>query len=563
MNGKAALSAESVVLILAPFGRDGEMLAAVVGQAGLRGLVCASGVELCKAFNDGVLAVLITEEALADAAGELEKCLEQQATWSDVPLIVLSGARGRRGTEERWKFLQRFGNLTILDRPLAANALSMALKAAHRARSWQYLVRDQMQQLEAQAAMLEEKVAQRTQALREEVEERKRMEGALHEARRLEAIGRLTGGVAHDFNNLLQVITASSALMRHVIEDTQRAEKLIDTIEQAADRASSLTHQLLAFGRRQALSSVAFDIGQHVAGIKALLQQSLREKIKLELQVGSSLWHAKADPTQLDVALLNLAINAKDAMPSRGNVVIALSNVTLPSNEVPAELELSGDFVRLRFSDNGPGMTPEVASQAFEPFFTTKDIGEGSGLGLSQVYGFAKQSGGDAWIDTGEGGTAVSILLPRSKAEAAPPKRQGLRMESGPEALLKLRVLCVEDDDAVAESSMALLRQFGCAPVRMRNADEALKADLNEFDVVFSDVLMPGSMDGIGLAQELLRRRPSLPIVLASGYITASERLADLDVGFLNKPYTAESLKQALKASVQNEHADLRDTSAS
>ncbi|MGV3742584.1 MAG: histidine kinase dimerization/phospho-acceptor domain-containing protein, partial [Burkholderiaceae bacterium] len=356
MNSKAASSPNAVVLILAPFGRDGDTLASVVGQAGMRALVCANGLELCKAFDDHTLAVLLTEEALADAADELDNCLKRQATWSDIPLIVLSGTRGRRGTEERWKFLQRFGNLTILDRPLAANALSMALKAAYRARSWQYVVRDQMQQLEAQAAMLEEKVAQRTRALREEVEERQRMEAALHEARRLEAIGRLTGGVAHDFNNLLQVITASAAVMRHVIEDTERAEKLIDTIEQAAERASSLTHQLLAFGRRQTLSSVALNLAQHIEGMKGLLQQSLREKIVLELEAEPGLWHAKADPTQLDVALLNLAINAKDAMPSGGKFTVKLRNVSLPSRHVPSEFDLSGEFVWLTVQDNGPGM---------------------------------------------------------------------------------------------------------------------------------------------------------------------------------------------------------------
>ncbi len=553
MNSKAAPSPDAVVLVLAPFGRDGETLASVVDQAGMRASVCPSAKELCKAFGDHALAVLITEEALAEAADELDKCLKQQATWSDIPLIVLSGTRGRRGTEERWKFLQRFGNLTILDRPLAANALSMALKAAYRARSWQYLVRDQMQQLETQAALLEEKVAQRTQALRDEVEERQRMEAALHEARRLEAIGRLTGGVAHDFNNLLQVITASSALMRHVIEDTERAEKIIDTIEQAAERASSLTHQLLAFGRRQTLSSVALDIAQHIDGLKGLLKQSLREKIELELHAQPGLWHAKADPTQLDVALLNLAINAKDVMPDGGKVEVKLRNVSLPSAEVPSELELSGDFVWLTVQDNGPGMPPEVARQAFEPFFTTKQIGEGSGLGLSQVYGFAKQSDGEAWIDTGSWGTAVSILLPRSMTAAAAKKESERPAMGSGEELKALRILCVEDDDAVAETAMALLRQFGCSPVRMRSADEALNADLDAVDVVFSDVLMPGSMDGIGLAQELMRRRPDLPVVLASGYAAASERLAGLEVKYLSKPYTAHNLQQALLASLREE----------
>jgi signal transduction histidine kinase len=558
MSVKAAASSQPVVLILAPFGRDGQTLAAVVMRAGRHSQICADGAALCSAFNEQTLAILMTEEALAEAADRLDACLTEQPTWSDVPLIMLSGGRGRAGTEERWTFLQRFGNLTILDRPLAANALSMALKAAYRARSWQYVVRDQMQQLEAQAALLEEKVAQRTRALRDEVEERKRVESALQEARRLEAIGRLTGGVAHDFNNLLQVITASSALMRHVIEDTERAVKIIDTIEHAAERASSLTHQLLAFGRRQTLSSVALDLGRHVTDMKGLLQQSLREKITLELHTAPRLWHAKADPTQLDVALLNLAINAKDAMPSGGKLVVAIRNVTLPSIEVAMQLDLSGEFVWLSVKDNGRGMPPEVARQAFEPFFTTKKIGEGSGLGLSQVYGFAKQSGGDAWIDTGGWGTAVSILLPRSTDIVAGPKKNEKRSmiasdRGETDEVVALRILCVEDDDAVADAAMALLKQFGCYPLRMRSADEALKANLDEVDVVFSDVLMPGSMDGIGLAQELMRRRPDLPVVLASGYATASERLADLEVRFLNKPYTAQSLKDALLNALRNE----------
>ncbi|MGV3743010.1 MAG: response regulator, partial [Burkholderiaceae bacterium] len=175
------------------------------------------------------------------------------------------------------------------------------------------------------------------------------------------------------------------------------------------------------------------------------------------------------------------------------------------------------------------------------------------GLGLSQVYGFAKQSGGDAWIDTGDWGTAVSILLPCSAAVASlSDKRERSAMRSN-EELKALRVLCVEDDDAVAEASMALLKQFGCEPVRMRSADEALRAALDGVDIVFSDVLMPGSMDGIGLAQELARLRPDLPVVLASGYAVASERLAELDVEYLSKPYTAQNLREALLASLHKE----------
>jgi CheY-like chemotaxis protein len=276
-----------------------------------------------------------------------------------------------------------------------------------------------------------------------------------------------------------------------------------------------------------------------------LLRQSLREHIALTLEVAPGLWQADADLTQLEVALLNLTVNTRDAMPRGGRVVIGARNLTLPSPHAPAGTDLCGDFVWLTVADSGPGMTPEVVRQAFDPFFTTKPVGAGTGLGLSQVYGFARQSGGVAWIDTSAAGTTVSILLPRSR-QAATPESGGAEPGAGAALAPGIRVLYVEDDPDVADAGVGVLEVLGCKATRVGDAAAALEQPLGQFDLVLSDVMMPGKMDGIDLARELRRRRPDLPVLLASGYAIAPERLAGLDIGMLAKPYTREGLRQAL-----------------
>ena len=375
-----------------------------------------------------------------------------------------------------------------------------------------------------------------------EVETRKRVESALNESRKLEAIGRLTGGVAHDFNNLLQVIQGSTTLLPLVEPGSERYQRALHAIQRAAARGAKLTHQLLAFGRRQALSGGALDIARQLHEMQDLLQQSLRERIPLTLEVEPGLWLADADLTQLEVALLNLAVNAKDAMTEGGAVTIRARNLSLPSPNLP-HLDLQGDFVWLSVADTGPGMPPEVARQAFDPFFTTKPVGAGTGLGLSQVYGFARQSGGAAWIDTSPQGTAVSILLPRSRAATVQEKEDA---GATPPLVSGARVLYVEDDPAVAEATMELLANLGCETTLACDAQEALRHPLDRFDLVFSDVVMPGSMDGIGLARHIRAQRPGMPVLLASGYVVAPERLHGLSISVLAKPYTQEELRRAL-----------------
>ena len=534
------------VAVCAPFGHDAPALARLFTDWGASVRACECPDTVTASVRDGDLTLLVlTEEVLEAFAVPLVEALRVQPAWSDLPLIVMSAEAARGGSGVQWDFLRQFANLTILHRPTAPNLLRASFDSACRARAWQFTVRDQMRTLSAAATLLEQRVLERTSQLVSEVESRKRVESALNESRKLEAIGRLTGGVAHDFNNLLQVVQGSATLLPLVEPGSEAFQRALHAIQRAASRGAKLTHQLLAFGRRQALASGAIDIARQLNEMADLLQQSLREQIPLSLDIAPGLWLAAADPTQLEVALLNLTVNAKDAMPSGGEAVIGARNLTLPSPDLCGLDEFEGDFVQITVTDTGPGMAPEVRQQAFDPFFTTKPVGSGTGLGLSQVYGFARQSGGMAWIDTSAQGTTVSILLPRSL--------HGIRQENvsvdpvaGVQRLSGTRVLYVEDDPEVADATIAILENLGCVATLACDADAALNQPLGQFDLVFSDVVMPGRLDGIDLARELRERHRGLPILLASGYVIAPERLNGLDISVLSKPYTQEVLRKAL-----------------
>ncbi len=534
------------VAVCAPFGDDAPALARLFEEWGATVRSCRCPETVTASVRDGELTLLVlTEEVLEAFAAPLVEALQEQPPWSDLPLLVMSAEAARGGSGAQWNFLRQFANLTILHRPTASNLLRASFDSACRARAWQFTVREQMATLSAAATLLEQRVLERTTQLVSEVESRKRVESALNESRKLEAIGRLTGGVAHDFNNLLQVVQGSATLLPLVEPGSEPFQRALHAIQRAAARGAKLTHQLLAFGRRQALASGALDVSRQLGDMAGLLQQSLREQIPLSLDIAPELWMADTDPTQLEVALLNLTVNAKDAMPRGGQVSIQARNLVLPAPEMAGMDELSGDFVWITVTDTGPGMAPEVEQQAFEPFFTTKPVGSGTGLGLSQVYGFARQSGGMAWIDTSPQGTAVSILLPRSLQGAATETVGGDPVQ-GVQLLSGARVLYVEDDPEVAQATIAILSNLGCVARLACDAEQALAQPLGEFDLVFSDVLMPGAMDGIDLAREVRARQPDLPVLLASGYVIAPERLKDLQISVLAKPYTQEVLRKAL-----------------
>ena len=360
----------------------------------------------------------------------------------------------------------------------------------------------------------------RTSRLYDEADRRELAEGALRQAQRLEAIGQLTGGVAHDFNNLLMIISGSVARLRAEVTD-KKYIRIFDMIATATQRGETLTRQLLTYSRQQTLTPQVIDLSQRLPLIRDLLTRSLQADIEIKVDVPDGACGVRVDPGEFELAILNLAVNAKDAMPSGGTLSIRAKPVTL-KGEVTEE-GLSGEFVAIRVADTGHGIPTDVLTRVFEPFFTTKEVGKGTGLGLSQVYGFAKQSGGLATISSAEGrGTAITIYLPRSHDAphvALPiPPAQPPADDAG-------TVLLVEDNADVAEVGADYLRQLGFKVRSVANAQAAIAAlrlDAN-VDLVFSDILMPGGMNGLDLAREIGERFPGIPVLLATGYSASAQ----------------------------------------
>jgi PAS domain S-box-containing protein len=400
-------------------------------------------------------------------------------------------------------------------------------------------------------------LAEANQGLRREVaEETKAREAAqarLFQTMKLEALGQLTGGVAHDFNNLLAVIISGAALLRRS-DDPARRERLIEAMDQAARRGADLTRRLLTFARRQALRPEPLDLRAWLEDARELLARSLRGDITIEVEAPEGLWPVLVDPGELELALLNLAVNARDAMPKGGTLRLQAANAELDRITDPDGL--GGEFLRLSVRDSGTGMPPEVLARVFEPFFSTKEVGRGTGLGLAQVYGFARQSGGAARVASAPGrGTTVTLLLPRSTAqpgEAAPRAQAPAAAPALPAAGgaddPHLRLLLVEDDDDVAALTAEMLRHLGHDVARAPNPKAAFRAleDGLEADLVLTDVVMPGGQDGLDLARRLAEERPGLPILLYSGYGGAPARVASVGLPLLRKPFTLEELAQAL-----------------
>jgi len=380
--------------------------------------------------------------------------------------------------------------------------------------------------------------------LQAEIREREKAEEALRQSQKMEAMGQLTGGVAHDFNNLLMVASSGIDLLDRTT-DPARRERLRQGVRQAIDRGASLTQQLLAFSRRTPLKPEVVDIGDRLAGMHALLDRSLREDVAVEVKLPPGLWRIEVDASQLEVAVLNIAINARDAMPDGGTITIEARN------EPSGRSDGAGDLVRLAIRDTGVGVAPEMLSRVFEPFFTTKAVGKGTGLGLSQVYGFARASGGEAGVESKLGeGTTVWLRIPRStKAPTVEPAAIAPRP---PSAAGRHRILLVEDDDNVAQLVEEMLRELGYEVVRAGDALAALEVLRNDsaFDLVFSDMVMPGDVGGLDLARDISRLRPNLPVILTTGYSAAAAAATNEGRRVLIKPYRIEALAAEFDAAL-------------
>ena len=394
-------------------------------------------------------------------------------------------------------------------------------------------------------------LAEANRELQFQMEERSRTEEQLREAQKMQALGQLTGGIAHDFNNLLAVIQGSADILQRPGLSEEKRLRFTNAIIDASTRGALLTGQLLAFARRQPLRPEVLDLNHRILTMLVMLQPTLGPNITFNTQLEKTLLPVEVDPGQFEAALLNIIVNARDAMPDGGEIIISTRNVT-----DGAAIE-RGQAVAVAIQDNGGGIKPDQLKHVFEPFFTTKEVGKGTGLGLSQVYGFAAQSGGEARIDSEVGrGTTLTILLPASdKLPQIAPEKERPAVAREPSG----HVLLVEDNEDVGNLAETLLGELGHVVVRARSGLEALRlADGGaQFDIVFSDVVMPG-MTGLELAKKLKQRRPQLPIILTTGYSDRITAIGSKGFPMLRKPYRMETLAVAVDEAlaIQRRHSE-------
>ena len=546
MSSLPAISERAI--ILAPLGRDSTLALMMLNEAGFSGIAAPNLLSLCDELEQGAGLLIIAAEALHGVGLEpLLEYLQQQPAWSDLPIVLLTH---HGGTEQNASshLSARLGNITLLERPFHPVTLISLVTTALRGRRRQYEARDRLIDLSQSELRLQSTLETLEQQVEERTAQLRSNEEALRQSQKMEAVGQLTGGIAHDFNNMLTGIIGSLELLRRRLARGRLddLDSLIDLGVTSANRAAGLTHRLLAFSRRQSLDSKPVEINQLVTSMGELLQRSLNESIVLDMQLSGQLWTAEADPNQLESALLNLALNARDAMPDGGRLVVETRNRHLDNVFTAAYGTLTpGDYVELSVSDTGCGMPENVISRAFDPFFTTKPIGQGTGLGLSMIYGFARQSHGHVILHSEVGkGTTVSLFLPRCVGEVT--ADVPLDSTLPPFANAGETVLIVEDDPAVRVLVSQVLSELGYAFVEAADADSALPIieSSQRIDLLISDVGLPG-MNGRQLAEIGRQIRPDLKVLFITGYAEhAAVRGGFLDPGMqlITKPFTFDLL---------------------
>jgi signal transduction histidine kinase len=543
-------------LILAPRGRDASVAAGILRDAGMESVICLSLAQLVDEIAKGAEAALLTEEATRGASlRDLAEWVASQPPWSDFPFLVLTEHGG--GLERNPAAAELMGtlrNVTFLERPFHPTTLISAVQAALRGRGRQYECQRLNEELERRVSERTEELAAANRLLVGQIEERERVEATLRQMQRLEAVGQLTSGVAHDFNNLLTVVLGNIHFLERDLKAAGIEGKSMQRLSHmrvAAERGAKLTDQLLTFSRRQRLQPKILDLNGTIGQMRDLLQSTIGGSIEITIQLGRDVWPALADPTQLELAVLNLAINARDAMPSGGRLTVATANVTFSAPILPEDPP-AGDYVEICVSDTGAGMTDEVKRKAFEPFFTTKEIGKGSGLGLSQVLGFAKQSSGGVQIRSRAGeGTSVHIYLPRAQAaqaesaRAAQPNGETHRLAAGGTILL------VDDDRAVRAVTAAMLREMGYSVLEAGSGGAALDIIAREgnINLLVLDFAMPG-MNGAEVARQAKAKRPNLPVLFVTGFADRTG-LAGIDqTCILGKPFEPGELANKVKLAI-------------
>jgi signal transduction histidine kinase len=547
-------------LVLAPRGRDAAVAASLIDQAGVTSRVCRDLAELVEALDGNAAFVLMTEEAIRNVdLKPLAQWLAGQPAWSDLPFVLVTdhGGPERNPIAARW--LDALGNVSFIERPFHPTTLMSVARSIIRGRRRQHETRSLLEDLRQGELglqrindQLERRVEERTAQLQhahdellEQIAERARTEDQLHQLQKLESIGQLTGGVAHDFNNLLTAVLGNLELLRKRLPHDPATDRLLDGATQGAQRGAALTQRLLAFARRQELQPRPTDLAELVRGLADLLHRSLGPSIEIAFDLPAGLPPASADPNQIELALLNLAVNARDAMPDGGTLTISLS-----VEQVPAARDLAaGRYIKLCVSDTGSGMDPQTLSRSIEPFFSTKEIGKGTGLGLSMIHGLALQLKGALRLlsDVGRG-TRAELWLPVAHGAAV-----AMAPDSQPEADVskrRLTLLFVDDDFLISLSTAALLEDLGHDVIKAASGPAALDV-LNSgkpIDLLITDYAMPG-MTGVQLAEAARKLRPDLPILLATGYADLPAR-AKVELPRLSKPYQQKQLAERITSLV-------------
>jgi len=556
------------IVILAPIGRDASASADLLRKAGLITHVARDPTEMLTCLASGAGAALVAEEALFNEdLTVFQAWIAQQPPWSDFPFVVLTSQLDHpRAKNWRHALADKLRNVSMLERPVQAITLTTAMQVALRARRRQYEIKTLIEAQEQGAERLEALVAERTQELekanedlKSQMTERERVEASLRQSQKMEAVGQLTGGLAHDFNNLLTGISGSLELTRARLSQgkADSVDRYITTAQEAVKRAAALTHRLLAFSRRQALEPKPTNVNRLVTGMEELIRRTVGPSIHVEVVGAGGLWSTLVDSNQLENALLNLCLNARDAMPQGGRLTIETANRWLDARGA-RDLDIApGQYISLCVTDTGTGMEADVAAHAFDPFFTTKPLGQGTGLGLSMIYGFARQSGGQIRIYSEVGkGTTMCLYLPRHYDD--PSLNDAADFPEASESLGDGEIVLVIDDepsirmlitDVLSDTGYSVL-EASDGPAGLRVLQSAARIDL-----LITDVGLPGGMNGRQVADAARTLRPDLKVLFITGYAeNALMGNGHLEKGMhvLAKPFEVERLAIKIRELVKS-----------
>jgi signal transduction histidine kinase/CheY-like chemotaxis protein len=536
--------------VLTPQGRDASVAEKLLSEAGIRSVVCSSLRDLEQRLCDDICMVVVAEESLRSAdLRTIADWLSRQPTWSDLPFIILTHrTEAVRFHPEMPRLTEILGNVTLIERPFHPLSFVSIAKTAFKGRSRQYEARARIAELREIQEGLERRVAERTVELEQahaevlaEIAQREKAEEKLRQAQKMEMIGQLTGGVAHDFNNLLMAVIGNLDLLRRRAPADPKLSRFIEGAIQGAQRGAALTQRLLAFARRQDLKTQPVDLSQLIFGMKDLLERSIGTQIELVVNASSNLPLVLIDANQVELAVLNLVVNARDAMPDGGRLSIEIDRV------ISSDPSDGGGttFVRLSVIDTGTGMDEETLQKATEPFFSTKELGKGTGLGLSMIHGLMRQLGGTLKLTSLLGqGTRAELWLPTTTKELS--ISDDARQEPTPSPQEKIKVLIVDDDALILTSTAAMIEDLGHEVFEATSGTEAVAMlrSGEHIDLLITDFSMP-RMNGAQLALEAKEIAPHLPVLMATGY---AELPVGSELGYprLAKPFQQEQLAAAI-----------------